>query len=75
MLLMGDELRRTQQGNNNAYCQDNEISWMDWTWLERHPDIHRFVKQFIAIRLQPPYPYRGHPEDPNPQPDLRSLAD
>ena len=44
MLSMGDEVRRSQQGNNNAYCQDNEISWLNWTWLERHPDVHRFVK-------------------------------
>ena len=39
MLLMGDEVRRTQQGNNNAYCQDNEISWFDWELVERHADI------------------------------------
>jgi isoamylase len=51
MLLMGDEFRRTQQGNNNAYCQDNEISWLDWTLLEKYPDIHRFVKQLIAMRF------------------------
>ena len=44
MLLMGDEVRRTQRGNNNAYCQDNEISWFDWSLLENHRDIHRFVK-------------------------------
>ena len=44
MLLMGDEVRRTQRGNNNAYCQDNEISWFDWSLLEKHRDIHRFVK-------------------------------
>ena len=44
MLLMGDEVRRTQRGNNNAYCQDNEISWFDWTLLDKHADIHRFVK-------------------------------
>jgi glycogen operon protein len=50
MLLMGDEVRRTQQGNNNAYCQDNEISWFDWTLLERHADIHRFVKLLTAFR-------------------------
>jgi len=37
MLLGGDEFRRTQGGNNNAYCQDNETSWIDWTCLERHP--------------------------------------
>jgi glycogen operon protein len=50
MLTMGDELRRTQRGNNNAYCQDNEISWFDWTLLERHADIHRFVKLLMAFR-------------------------
>jgi isoamylase len=50
MLLMGDEVRRTQRGNNNGYCQDNEISWFDWSLLEKHPDIHRFVKTLIAIR-------------------------
>ena len=50
MLLMGDEVRRTQHGNNNAYCQDNEISWFDWTLVERHADIHRFVKLLTAFR-------------------------
>ena len=50
MLLMGDEVRRTQMGNNNAYCQDNEISWFDWRLRQAHADIHRFVKQLIAIR-------------------------
>ena len=50
MLLMGDEVRRTQRGNNNAYCQDSEISWFDWTLLERHADIHRFVKTLNAFR-------------------------
>ena len=50
MLLMGDEVRRTQQGNNNAYCQDNEISWFDWRLLERHADMHRFVKMLNAFR-------------------------
>jgi len=52
MLLMGDEMRRTQRGNNNAYCQDNEISWLDWSLLERHSDIHRFVRTAIAHRLR-----------------------
>jgi len=51
MLLMGDEVRRTQHGNNNAYCQDNEISWFDWTLLERHRDLHRFVKTLVRQRL------------------------
>lgn len=51
MLLMGDEVRRSQQGNNNAYGQDNPISWFDWTLLERHADVHRFVKELIRLRL------------------------
>ena len=50
MLLMGDEMRRTQKGNNNVYCQDNEISWMDWDLLDKHSDIHRFVKRLIRVR-------------------------
>jgi isoamylase len=52
MLLMGDEMRRTQEGNNNAYCQDNAISWLNWALLEKHADIHRFVRLLIAARLQ-----------------------
>jgi isoamylase len=50
MLLMGDEVRRTQRGNNNAYCQDNEISWFDWSLLEKHREIQRFVKILIENR-------------------------
>jgi isoamylase len=50
MLLMGDDVRRTQRGNNNAYCQDSDISWFDWSLLERHGDIHRFVKALNAFR-------------------------
>jgi len=50
MLLMGDEMRRTQGGNNNSYCQDNEISWFDWGQLAEHGDIVRFVKLLIAAR-------------------------
>jgi glycogen operon protein len=51
MLSMGDEVRRTQLGNNNAYCQDNEVSWFDWTRLETHGDILRFVRQLTRLRL------------------------
>jgi glycogen operon protein len=51
MILMGDEVRRTQGGNNNAYCQDNETSWFDWTLLQKHADVHRFVKLLTARRL------------------------
>jgi glycogen operon protein len=54
MLLAGDELRRTQGGNNNAYCQDNETSWLDWTQLEQHQEIYRFTREMIAFR-------RAHP--------------
>jgi glycogen operon protein len=50
-LLMGDEVRRTQLGNNNAYCQDNEISWFDWTLLTKHADILRFVTLLNARRV------------------------
>jgi isoamylase len=48
---MGDEVRRTQRGNNNAYCQDDEVSWFDWTLLDRHRDLHRFVKTLVGQRL------------------------
>jgi glycogen operon protein len=51
MILMGDEVRQTQGGNNNAYCQDNEISWLDWSLLEKHADVHRFVSLLNARRL------------------------
>ncbi len=52
MLLMGDEVRRTQQGNNNAYAQDNEISWLDWSLAEKHSGLLRFVRRLIADRLK-----------------------
>jgi glycogen operon protein len=51
MILMGDEVRRTQRGNNNAYCQDNETSWFDWTLATKHADVHRFVSLLNARRL------------------------
>jgi glycogen operon protein len=51
MILMGDEGRHTQCGNNNAYCQDNEISWFDWTRTDRHADVHRFLRLLIERRL------------------------
>jgi isoamylase len=50
MLLGGDEFRRTQRGNNNAYCQDNEVSWFDWSLLEKHKEIQRFTRGMIAFR-------------------------
>jgi glycogen operon protein len=51
MFLMGDEARHTQYGNNNAYCQDNETSWFDWTLLAKHADVHRFVTLLNTRRL------------------------
>ena len=50
MVLAGDEFGRTQRGNNNAYCQDNEISWVDWSLLETRSSLFQFVKQLIAFR-------------------------
>lgn len=49
--VAGDEISRTQQGNNNAYCQDNEISWVDWNITPDKKDLYRFVKLLISIRL------------------------
>jgi glycogen operon protein len=54
MLLGGDEIGRTQKGNNNAYCQDNGISWYDWSLLEKNRELFRFVKEMIAFRLRHP---------------------
>ena len=51
MIVMGDEVRRTQKGNNNAYCHDDESTWFDWTLVKTHADVHRFVKLLIARRL------------------------
>jgi isoamylase len=51
MVLMGDEVRRTQRGNNNAYCQDNETSWFDWTLVAKHADVHRFLTLLNGRRL------------------------
>jgi glycogen operon protein len=54
MLLAGDEALRTQGGNNNAYCQDNEVSWVDWSLVDSNRDIHRFTTQLIAFRRRHP---------------------
>jgi glycogen operon protein len=51
-LLQGDEFGRTQQGNNNAYCQDNEISWVDWDLAHANQDLLRFTRMMIALRKQ-----------------------
>ncbi|MDZ8225095.1 glycogen debranching protein GlgX [Nostoc sp. ChiVER01] len=50
MILMGDEVGRTQYGNNNTYCHDNELNWLDWRLLESHADLFKFFKDCIALR-------------------------
>lgn len=50
MFVMGDEVARTQLGNNNTYCQDNALNWMDWTLVDRNAELFRFWKQMIAFR-------------------------
>jgi len=72
MLLGGDEFGRTQGGNNNAYCQDNEISWFDWGLLEKYSGLHRFCKGLIAFRKAQPALMRNayfeeKPKDGEPQ--------
>jgi glycogen operon protein len=54
LLLAGDEVLRTQEGNNNAYCQDNELGWFDWTLTETHLDMFLFVSGMIAFRKRHP---------------------
>jgi glycogen operon protein len=54
MLTAGDEFLRTQGGNNNAYCQDNETSWVDWTLAQKNADFLRFVRELIALRKRHP---------------------
>ncbi len=50
MLLMGDEVRRTQDGNNNGYCHDDATAWFDWSLLDRHADVHDWTRGLIATR-------------------------
>lgn len=58
MLTMGDEYGRTQNGNNNAYCQDNEISWFNWSWTAEQEALHTFTKQLIQLRKNNPIFHR-----------------
>lgn len=60
MILAGDEVRRTQRGNNNAYCQDNEISWFNWNQVEQNSDLLRFFRLMIAFRKCHPHLHREH---------------
>jgi glycogen operon protein len=59
MMLAGDEFARTQQGNNNAYCQDNEISWVDWERADQHKSLIRFVQKLTRLRRQYPILHRS----------------
>jgi len=54
MIVSGDECRRTQRGNNNAYCQDNEVSWFDWKLVEENEDLLRFTQALIDFRKNEP---------------------
>ena len=58
MLLAGDELGQSQQGNNNAYCQDNEMTWLDWT--EKESELQQFTEKLIALRKEHPLLNRTH---------------
>jgi glycogen operon protein len=58
MILAGDEVLRTQRGNNNAYCQDNEISWFDWRLVETNREMLRFTREMIALRRRHPNLHR-----------------
>jgi glycogen operon protein len=75
MILGGDEIARTQGGNNNAYCQDNEISWYDWFFYKKNQNLFRFVKEMIAFRLRHhgfmrPEFYTGRAGNYNAIPDI-----
>ena len=75
MILAGDEVLRTQQGNNNGYCQDNELSWFDWTLTEKNREMLGFVTKMIAFRKRHPCLTRKHfltgkKEEDAPFPDV-----
>ena len=59
-MVAGDEFRRTQRGNNNAYCQDNDISWLDWSLVEKNAELIRFCRSLIEFRRNQPTVRREH---------------
>jgi glycogen operon protein len=75
MLVMGDECRRTQRGNNNAYCQDNPISWLNWDLVRNNREVVRFCRSLIKFRRSQPtlrrteY-LRGEPNGHDPRPEV-----
>jgi len=79
MIVHGDECRRTQKGNNNAYCQDNEISWFDWGLIHENADLVRFVRSLITFRKGEPTVrretfLRGTSDQPGDLPDVSWFA-
>jgi glycogen operon protein len=75
MLLMGDEMGRTQGGNNNTYCQDNEGNWLDWRLLDESAELFAFVKHCIAFRkAHPALRSREHLEQGRPGPETVALS-
>ena len=75
MLVSGDEVLRTQRGNNNAYCQDNEVSWFDWTLEERNEEMLRFTQALVDFRKSQPTVRRasfftGHASNGERLPDV-----
>ena len=77
MLVAGDEFGRTQQGNNNAYCQDNEISWLNWELAEQNHGLLRFFTQLIALRKKHPVFHRTDffpATEENPEIEWQSLT-
>jgi glycogen operon protein len=76
MIVAGDEFGRTQRGNNNAYCQDNEIGWVDWTELERNRDFLAFVQRLIRLRADHPVFRRSSLflGDPTEESDIKDIV-
>ena len=79
MIVSGDEVRRTQKGNNNAYCQDTDVSWFDWRLVEKHADMLRFVQGLTKFRREQPTVRRreyltGKPVDGRLIPDVSWYA-
>jgi glycogen operon protein len=75
MMLAGDETLRSQRGNNNAYCQDNELSWLDWRLADANRDMLRFVRELIRLRQRHPVLtsnrfYKGAPLPARGIPDI-----
>ena len=75
MILAGDEFLRTQHGNNNAFCQDNALAWIDWRLSERASGMLRFTREFIALRkrhasLRHRRFLTGRPSSGQPHPDV-----